>query len=150
MTILVEITVLGNNSVALQSFICLAVFYPRISFYMRYEIFIRNAFLPLIMGFSRRFPRDVKGSPYPSWEEVYLSKDEERALEKEQRKENIVLMRECINDAKKLFFEEKLKEFQSDVINVSIALFEKRASHSVYWKEESAKEKFDKAYGKKQ
>ncbi len=101
------------------------------------------------MGFSRRFPRDVKGSPYPVWEEVYLSTDEEKKLEEEQRKANVALMRECIHDAKKLFFEEQLKDFQSDVVHAAIALFEKRSSHAVYWKEESVKEKFDKAYGKK-
>ena len=101
------------------------------------------------MAFSRRFPRDVKGSPYPNWEEVYISKEEEATLEKDQRHENLVLMRQCISDAKKIFFEEELKDFQSDVIATAIALFEKRASHVVYWKEESVKEKFDKAYAKK-
>lgn len=100
------------------------------------------------MAFSRRFPRDVKGSPYPVWEEVYLSEEEERALEKEQRQRNLQLLREAVHDAKKLFFEEELKDFQSDIINVAIALFEKRASHTVYWKEEAVKEKFDTAYRK--
>jgi hypothetical protein len=100
------------------------------------------------MAFSRRFPRDVKGSPYPSWEEVYLSDDEEKRLEEQQRTGNVTLMRECIRDAKQLVAQEQLKDFQSDVIHVAIALFEKRASHSVYWKEEAAKEKFDRAYRK--
>jgi len=100
------------------------------------------------MAFSRRFPRDVKGSPYPVWEEVYLSTEEERKLEQEAREENLKLLRDCIEDAKKVFFEEELKNFQSDVVNTAIALFEKRSSHSVYWKEEAVKEKFDKAYRK--
>ncbi len=100
------------------------------------------------MAFSRRFPRDVKGSPYPVWEEVYLSDEEERQLEKEQRAANTRLLRECIHDAKKLFFEEELKEFQSNIIDVAIALFEKRASHAVYWKEEAVKRKFDEAYAR--
>ena len=100
------------------------------------------------MAFSRRFPRDVKGSPYPVWEEVYLSSEEEGKLEKEQRQENLELMQACIKDAKKLFSDEQLKDFQSDIVSVAIALFEKRASHSVYWKEETVKEKFDKAYRK--
>jgi hypothetical protein len=100
------------------------------------------------MAFSRRFPRDVKGSPYPSWEEVYLSDDEEKRLEEQQRTGNVALMRECIHDAKQLVAQEQLKDFQSDVIHLAIALFEKRASHSVYWKEEAAKEKFDRAYRK--
>ena len=51
------------------------------------------------MAFSRRFPRDVKGSPYPTWEEVYLSKEEEAKLEQEQRHANLALMRECLTDA---------------------------------------------------
>jgi hypothetical protein len=101
------------------------------------------------MGFSRRFPRDVKGSPYPVWEEVYLSTDEERELEEQQRAENLEIMRECLRDAKALVQEEEMKEFQSNIVSLAIALFEKRASHSVYWKEESVKEKFDKAYAKK-
>ncbi len=98
------------------------------------------------MAFSRRFPRDVKGSPYPVWEEVYLSDEEERELEKRARQENQKLMKECLEDAKKIVFEEEFKEFQSDVVSLAIALFEKRASHAVYWKEEAVKEKFDKAY----
>ncbi|MBR9692417.1 hypothetical protein GOV07_00620 [Candidatus Woesearchaeota archaeon] len=101
------------------------------------------------MAFSRRFPRDVKGSPYPNWEEVYISEEEERKLEKDQRRENLLLMRQCLEDAKKIIFEEDFKEFQSDVVDIAISLFEKRASHSVYWKEEAVKNKFDKAYAKK-
>lgn len=96
------------------------------------------------MAFSRRFPRDVKGSPYPVWEEVYISEEEERKLEQDARQENLKLMRECLKDAKTL-----AEVTGEGVIEVAIALFEKRASHSVYWKEESVKEKFDKAYAKK-
>ena len=36
-----------------------------------------------------------------------------------------------------------MKEYQTDIINMAISLFEKRASHSVYWKESKAKDKFD-------
>ncbi len=53
-------------------------------------------------------------------------------------------MEECIKDAKKIFVKENLKDFQSDIIQTAIALFEKRASHVIYWKEQAAKEKFDK------
>ncbi len=112
----------------------------------RSQSFIKNPLFPLGMAFSRRFPRDVKGSSYPVWEEVYLSTEEEQKLEHDQRQHNIALMRECIADAKKIFFEEKLKDFQSDVIQTAIALFGQRSRHAVYWKEESVKEKFDKAY----
>ena len=101
------------------------------------------------MGFSRRFPRDVKGSPYPAWEEIYLSKEEEGELEEQQRAENLEVMRECLRDAKALVQEEEMKEFQSNIVSLAIALFEKRASHAVYWKKEAAKEKFDKTYARK-
>lgn len=97
------------------------------------------------MAFSRRFPRDVKGSSYPNWEEVFLSGEEETKLESEQRSANITLMKECVADAKKLFSEENLKDYQTDIVNAAIALFEKRSSHAVYWKEEAVKDKFDKA-----
>lgn len=95
------------------------------------------------MSFSKTFPKTIKGSNYPRWDEVFLTDDEERLEELKCRKENIVLMDECINDAKSIIAKQNLKPFQSDLIRMAIALFEKRASHSVYWKESKAKEKFD-------
>jgi hypothetical protein len=95
------------------------------------------------MVYSARFPKTTDKSAYPKWIDIRLSKQEEDEIENNCKKENIVLMKECIGDAKKLFADEKLKDFQTDIIRLSIALFEKRASHSVYWKERSAKEKFD-------
>lgn len=92
--------------------------------------------------FSRRFPRDVKGSPYPVWEEVYLSKEEEREIDEKVRQANIALMKECLEDAQQVAPDAPAAELQ----RLAIALFEKRSSHAVYWKEERTKEKFDKAY----
>ena len=62
------------------------------------------------------------------------------------RQENINLMKECIDDTKSIFKNKDLKQYQSDLINIAIALFEKRASHSVYWKEAKCKEKFDEKF----
>lgn len=95
------------------------------------------------MTFSKNFPRTIEGSNYPKWEEVFITEKEEQAVEERCRQENLVLMKECVEDAKKLMAEKGLKEYQSDLINLAISLFEKRASHSVYWKESLAKEKFD-------
>ena len=95
------------------------------------------------MAFSRRFPKDKPGSPYAAWEEVYLTAQDEQVVEVKQRTANLKLMQECITDAKKVAEEQNLKDFQTDIINIAIALFEKRASHSVYWKEEEAKKRFD-------
>lgn len=96
------------------------------------------------MPFSKTFPKTTKGSNYPVWEEVYLTEEEERLQEISCRQENIKVMVQCINDAKNIFEQQNLKRFQSDLIRVAIALFEKRASHEIYWKEEKAKLKFDK------
>ena len=96
------------------------------------------------MAFSKTFPKTVKGSSYPRWEEVFLTEEEELLEEQKARSENIELIKQCIEDGKKIFQEKGLKTFQSDLIRVAVALFEKRASHAVYYKERQAKEKFDK------
>lgn len=95
------------------------------------------------MAFSKNFPRTIEGSNYPRWEEVSLSEEEETKVEQKCREENIALMKECIEDAKKMMLEKGMKDYQSDLISLAISLFEKRASHEVYWKESKAKEKFD-------
>lgn len=97
------------------------------------------------MAFSRRFPKDKPGSPYAAWEEIYLTAEDETAVEAEQREANVKLMHECIRDAKNLAKDSELKDFQTDIINIAIALFDKRASHVVYWKEEEAKKRFDQS-----
>jgi hypothetical protein len=96
------------------------------------------------MPFSKSFPRTVKGTTYPIWEEVFLTEEEEKQIEEKAKEENIRLIKECIEDAKQIFLEQELKPYQTDIINLAISLFEKRASHIVYWKESKAKEKFDK------
>ena len=98
------------------------------------------------MPYSKSFPKTPDKTVYPKWEEVYLSDEEEKDIESSCRDENIKLMRECVQDAKKLFREEALKDFQSDIIQTAIALFEKRSSHAIYWKEQAAKEKFDQSH----
>ena len=52
-------------------------------------------------------------------------------------------------DAKLIMDDKGMKEYQSDLISLAISLFVKRASHSVYWKENKCKEKFDALFGKK-
>jgi len=99
------------------------------------------------MVFSKSFPRTVKNSTYPIWEEIYLTKEEEQKVELNSKEENIDLMKECIEDAKQIISSKNLKDYQTDVINIAISLFEKRASHTVFKKEQKAKEKFDERYG---
>ncbi len=101
------------------------------------------------MSFSKSFPRTVGKSSYPVWEEVSLSDDEEKRIEKTATVENTHIMEKCVRNAERLFLKNGLKMFQSDVVRVAVALFEKRASHEVYHKERLCKDKFDKKFEKK-
>jgi len=98
------------------------------------------------MSFSKSFPRTTEKSSYPLWEEISLNDEEEKQIEKLAHNENIVIMKKCFQDAKKIISEENLKDYQSDIVKITISLFEKRASHSVYWKEAKCKEKFDEKF----
>lgn len=96
------------------------------------------------MAFAKNFPRKVEGSSYPNWEEVRLTEEEEKEQEELCRRKNIELMKECINDAVNIYLDvDGITIHQTDLINTASSLFEKRASHQVYWKERKAKEKFD-------
>ena len=100
------------------------------------------------MPFSKSFPKQSKTSTYPQWEEITLTDAEEKLEESKARNENIKLMKDCIDDAKSIMQEKGLKDYQTDTISMAISLFEKRASHSIYWKESKAKEKFDEMFNR--
>ncbi|MBS3153424.1 hypothetical protein J4426_02575 [Candidatus Woesearchaeota archaeon] len=90
------------------------------------------------MVFSKAFPRQIKGSSYSVWEEVSLTEEEEKEIEERARRENVKLMRQCLEDAERIS--------SDNAIEVAISLFDKRASHVVFWKESKCKEKFDKLF----
>src|SRR3989344_3961496 len=94
------------------------------------------------MAFSKTFPRTIQGSNYPLWEEVFLSQKEEQEAESRCQEENFQLMDACLQEAKMLAIKHAINEDQIRT-QLAIALFEKRASHVVFWKESMAKEKFD-------
>ncbi|MFT4311137.1 MAG: hypothetical protein ACMXX7_00770 [Candidatus Woesearchaeota archaeon] len=93
--------------------------------------------------FQKSFAKSSDKSVYPKWVEVTLSEKEEKEAESLCRKENYVLMAQCLEDAKGLVLEKKLMESQSNIVGIAVALFEKRASHAVFYKERIAKQKFD-------
>ncbi|MFH2019790.1 MAG: hypothetical protein ABIJ34_00090 [archaeon] len=95
------------------------------------------------MAFSKSFPRTSTKSTYPVWEEIFLTDIEEREQESLARRENIQKMQESIQDAKHIVETSNLKKYQTDMIHIALALFDKRGSHDVYYKENKAKEKFD-------
>ena len=94
------------------------------------------------MSFSKTFPRTVPGSNYPVWEEVTLSDEEEKEIEKQCKKDNFQLLDESLQEAKALAIKNGMNT-DSNITRIAIALFEKRASHIVFLKESKAKEKFD-------
>ena len=96
------------------------------------------------MAFRKRFPKDVPTSPYPKWESVELTPEQENKLDEETRQENITLMKQCLSDAKQILEEKELKDYQTNVVQMAVALFEKRASHLAYHKEEFAYDEFIK------
>ncbi len=94
------------------------------------------------MPFSKRFPRDVPGSNFPLWEEIFLTEEEEKQVEEDCRKENFRLLDHCLREAKALAIKQEINT-EENVTHLAIALFEKKASHVVFWKENKAKEKFN-------
>ena len=97
------------------------------------------------MPFSKTFPKSMPGTNYPSWEEVYLTVDEEKQVEEECRRENSQIMDQCLGDAKAIAIRHRLNTEENQV-RLAIALFEKQASHEIFWKESRAKEKFDQMF----
>lgn len=100
------------------------------------------------MVFSKSFPRTVDGSNTPIWEEMFLTAQEERQAEQVARQENLFLIRQCIADARNVLKDEHMMDMQSHVLSIGLAIFKKRASHAVFYKEEQCKEKFLKYWGK--
>ena len=94
------------------------------------------------MAFSKSFPKTLPGTNYPIWEEIFLTAAEEREAEEQCKRDNFLLMDECLSEAQSLAIKKRINE---DIIvsNIAVALFEKRASHVIFLKENKAKEKFE-------
>lgn len=99
------------------------------------------------MAFSKSFPKTNKG--YNLWEEVELTKEEEIEEEKKAIEENIRILKDCIDHARRIMVEKGMKPYQNDLVTIGVALFEKSSSHQVYWKERRAREKFKEHAGQK-
>ncbi len=94
------------------------------------------------MAFSKTFPKTMPGTNYPVWEEIFLTTEEEQEVEELCKKANFLIMDESIQEAKALMVKNGMNE-DSNIINIAKSLFDKRASHLIFWKESRAKEKFD-------
>jgi hypothetical protein len=94
------------------------------------------------MTFSKTFPKSVPGTNYPVWEEIFLTEQEEEEVEETCRRENFQLLDDCLREGKALAIKHGINT-DENVVRLGITLFEKRASHVVFWKETKTKEKFD-------
>ncbi len=97
------------------------------------------------MAFSKTFPKTIPGSNYPVWEEIVLTEEEETEAAEQCQRENVQLLDACLQEAQSLAIKNRINT-EENVTQIAIALFEKRASHEVFWKENKAKEKFDKMF----
>lgn len=95
------------------------------------------------MPYSKAFPKRTDKSVYPHWEDVYLTAEEEKEVEEAARIENNKIMATCLDDAEKLLVAKGVKGYETSMVALATSLFDKRASHVAYLKEEKAKEKFE-------
>ncbi len=95
------------------------------------------------MVFYKSFPKKSDKRVYPQWEEIELSEEEEKKADEENREKNKQLMIESIEDAKEIIKKTGLKGYETTIARIASSLFDKRASHTVYLKEEKAREKFN-------
>jgi hypothetical protein len=93
------------------------------------------------MAFTKAFPK--QNGTFPKWEEVRLTDEEVTEIEKISREDNIDLFAECLEDSKRIMKTNPLRPFETSAVAIAVSLFEKRASHTVFRKEQRAREKFD-------
>ena len=95
------------------------------------------------MAFTKCFPRE---RPATAWQEVVLTPQEEQQIEAVAYSQNIHLLERCLLDTLELVRTCGLREQGivvdfSGLCQLSVALFEKSASHVVFFKERACKEK---------
>jgi hypothetical protein len=95
------------------------------------------------MSFVKTYPREMPGTNQTRWEEIVLDPQEEKEEEQRARLENIYLLRQCIADARNVMIDEDLGNYNSQVINLAVSMFQKRASHAVFYKEKRCRLKFE-------
>lgn len=93
------------------------------------------------MGFKKSFRNTSDKSVYPNWVEVELTKEEEEKAEQKANAEQLKAMIRCVDDASVIADEKGLSSMERT--KIATALFDKRASHKVFYKERKAREKFD-------
>ncbi|MBN2880968.1 hypothetical protein JXM83_02850 [Candidatus Woesearchaeota archaeon] len=92
--------------------------------------------------FYKTFP--VRTDEKLTWQEIYLTKKDELLAEQEAAFANQELMKECLDHAKNILSAKSYKLIQSNIVNLAMQLFAKRAEHSVFFKEKKCREIFNR------
>jgi len=112
------------------------------------------------MIYIKSWNKKLNGSNYGEWVDVSITREEEVACEVTAQMEHNKLMDICIDDARKILLdngtrnaprtakspEDYGKSFASNtptIMNIAVTLFEKRASHTQFYKERKARDNFD-------
>ena len=61
------------------------------------------------MSYGKSFPKEIKGNGLQKWEEVSLSLAEENSEEEKARKENMSVMKQCLDDAASIMQAKKMR-----------------------------------------
>ena len=83
-------------------------------------------------------------------ERVFLSAQEEREREQVCRRENLILLRQCIGDARNIIRSEKLMDMQSHVLSLASTLFNMRARHIREYLDEYCTQKHNRQFNAQQ
>jgi hypothetical protein len=99
------------------------------------------------MSLAKRFPVEVNREitkKETQWEECNLSAAEVRRIYNQSMAQHKKLFSACFETAKTLIEEQGAKPYQTSLVNVALALFNKHARHEHYMQEEFLQRKHKK------
>ena len=89
------------------------------------------------------------------WKSLYLTGEEEVKIEEDAQLEHEQIMEACMKDARRIYYYTKMgarSTLESELskindpalyMSIAIALFEKRANHTFFYREQAARNKFE-------
>lgn len=101
------------------------------------------------MSLAKRFPTEVNKeitTKETRWEEYNLTQKEEKLIHNQSVARHKALFAECFSLASKIIEDEGAKPYQTSLVNVAIALFNKHARHEHFMQEEFLRLKHEKKY----
>ncbi|MCF7861294.1 hypothetical protein K9M79_03525 [Candidatus Woesearchaeota archaeon] len=93
------------------------------------------------MTYIKSFPRTKDSTTH--WVDIKLDDKEEQKVSAIHRNLNKNLYQQCLKDAAVILEKSEMKEFQTNIVQIATALFNKRSSHLVYSKDSYCREKLE-------